>query len=270
MNDHATLRHACAAIEDVLPRFTELLRNDPDVTARAVGTWTLPDVACHISHVIRTDADALARRELPVVQLSPAGVAEWNTSTLADDPERDVRALADRIDKLGAGFFEVTANPPADPVTWLGGTHLPPSAVVCHLLEELLVHGHDAANAARASWPIEPAHAALAIVKGVLPVVAASPQSWARASDDARIRARVEVRLRGFERFTLALENGLRVESPLAHARVDAHLSVDPATLLLVMPGRQSVWRAVRGGNAMAWGRRPQALLTLLRNAVLP
>src|SRR5439155_4218117 len=124
-------------------------------------------------HVIRTDTDALARRELPVVRLSPAGVAEWNTSMLADDPERDLRTLADRIDTLGAGFFEVTANPPTDSVTWLGGTHLPASAVVCHLLEELLVHGHDAAFAAVASWPIEPAHAALAIAGGVLPVVAA-------------------------------------------------------------------------------------------------
>jgi hypothetical protein len=270
MNDHTTLLHACAAIEDVLPRFTELLRNNPDVTSKAVGTWTLPDVACHISHVIRTDTDALARRELPVVRLSPAGVAGWNASMLADDPERDLRALADRIDTLGDAFFDVRVNPPTEPITWLGGTRLPPSAVACHLLEELLVHGHDAANAAGMSWPIKPAHAALAIVGGVLPVVAASPQSWVRVSDDARVRARVEVRLRAFERFTLRLENGLRVESPPTQSRVDAHLSVDPATLLLVMPGRHSVWRAVRGGKVMAWGRRPQALLTLLRNTVLP
>jgi hypothetical protein len=270
MDERTTFAQACAAVEDVLPRFTELLRSNPDVTAKAVGTWTLPDVACHMSHVIRTDTDALARRELPSVQLSPAGVAVWNTSMLADDPERDLQALADRIDTLGAAFFDITVNPPAEPVTWIGGTRLPPSAVACHLLEELLVHGYDAATAAGTSWPIEPAHAALAIVGGVLPVVAASPQSWVRASGDARAHARVEVRLRAFERFTLALENGLRVESPPTHSRVDAYLSVDPASLLLVMPGRQSVWRAVRGGKVMAWGRRPQALLTLLRNTLLP
>lgn len=270
MNDRTTFVDACAAVEDVLPRFTELLRHNTDVTAKAVGTWTLPDVACHISHVIETDTDALAHRELPSVELSPAGVALWTTSMLADDPERNLRALADRIDTLGAAFFNLRTNPPTDPVTWIGGTQLPPSAVACHLLEELLVHGYDAAKAARTSWPIEPAHAALAIVGAAVPIIAARPQSWVRSSYDPRVRTRVEVRLRGFERFTLALDNGLRVEIPPTPSGVDVHLSADPASLLLVMPGRQSPWRALRRGKVMAWGRRPQALLTLLRNISLP
>jgi hypothetical protein len=270
MTDRATFERACGAIEEVLPAFTELVRRNPGVTAKAVGSWTLPEVACHISHVIEKDTDALARRQLPFVELSPRAVAVWTGAMLAEDPERDVTVLADRITALGSAFLELRAKPPAEPVTWVGGTQLPPSAVACHLLEELLVHGYDVAKAARARWCIEPAHAALAIVGAALPIIAASPESWLSRSYDPLVRARVEFRLRGFERYALVLDDGLHVEIPPTSSSADAHLSADPAQLLLVMLGRESHWRALRRGKVIVWGRRPQAVLTLLHNTSPP
>jgi hypothetical protein len=142
--------------------------------------------------------------------------------------------------------------------------------VACHLLEELLVHGYDAAKAARTRWRIAPAHAALAIVGGAVPIMSASPQSWVKPTYDPKARSRIEIRLRGHERFVLALDNGLHVESPPARSRADAYLSADPAALLLVMLGRRSRWGALVRGNVIAWGRRPQALFTLLGSTSPP
>ncbi len=260
----ATFADACAAVEEVLPRFTEVLRRNRGVTATAVGSWTLPEVACHVSHVIDKDTDALRGRPLPELELSPAAVAVATNSMLDDDPERDLMALADRIEALGATFLELRADPPTGAITWIGGSQLSPQAVACHLLEELLVHGYDAAKAARTRWPIEPEHAALAIVGAAVPIMSASPRSWVRPSCDPQVRARVEFRLRGHERFVLALDNGLHVEIPPARSGADAYLSADPAELLLVMLGRHSRWHALARGKVIAWGRRPKALPTLL------
>src|SRR4051812_3713901 len=270
MSESDTFERACAAIDVVLPRFAGVVRRGSGASATAIGSWSLPEVACHVSHVIEKDTDALVRRPLPDVELSPSAVGVMTNVMLDQDRERDVTVLADRLEALGATFLELRANPPREPVTWIGGTKLPPSAVACHLLEELLVHGYDAATAARAQWPIERAHAALAIVGAALPIIAASPESWLSHRYDPRIRARVEFRLRGFERYALALDDGLHVEIPLTRAKADAYLSADPAALLLVMLGRQSQWHALMRGKVMVWGRRPQALLTLLRSITPP
>lgn len=266
----ATFADACAAIQAVLPRFTELLRRNREVTDTAVGTWTLPQVACHVSHVIEKDTDALTGQPLPDVELSPAAVAVATNSMLHDDPERDLSVLADRIDALGASFLQLRANPPSEPVTWIGGAQLPPHAVACHLLEELLVHGYDAGKSTRTQWRIAPTHAALAIVGAAVPIMAASPESWVKPSYDPQVRARVEIRLRGHERFVLALDDGLHVEMPPTRSRPDVYLSVDPAALLLLMLGRRSQWSALVRGKVIAWGRRPQALFTLLGNLLPP
>src|SRR4051794_17370799 len=240
---------ACAAIEDVLPRFAELVRRSPGVTATAVGTWTLPDVACHVSHVIAKNTDALFRRPLPDVELSPGAVGVMTNVMLDADTERDVAALTDRIDALGSAFFELLEDPPTAPITWIGGVQLPPSAVACHLLEELLVHGYDVATAANAKWPIEPAYAALAILGAAAPIVNSKPEAWVRPGYETDIRAGVEFRLRGFDRFALRLDNGLHAEHPPAQPRADFYVSAHPSELLLIMLGRQSHWHAFFRGK---------------------
>ena len=265
-----TFVNARSAIEEVLPRFTELLRTNKDVTATAIGHWTVPEVACHVSHVIDKDTDSLTGRPLPDVELSPAAVAVWTNSMLNDDPERDLIALADRIDALGATFLDMQEAPPTEAVTWAGGTLLPPYAVACHLLEELLVHGYDVAKAARTRWPIAPAHAALAITGAAVPIMSASPQSWVKPGYDPRVQARLEVRLRSHERFALALDNGLHVELPPERSRADAYLSADPAALLLVMLGRKSKRGALLRGEIIAWGPRPKALFAVMSNISSP
>ena len=269
MNEGTTFADACAAIEEVLPRFTELLRRNHSVTTSAIGDWTLPEVACHVSHVISKDTDSLAGRMLPDVELSPAAVGVATNEMLADDPERDLVVLADRIDTLGATFLALRAHPPTAPVIWIGGTKLAPSAVACHLLEELLVHGHDVARAAGTRWRTEPRHAALAILGAAVPIIAASPQSWLRPGYEPHRRVRVQFRLRGHGSYAIALDDGLAIEMPPAQSHADAYLSADPSALLLLLLGRISPLRTVATGKAFVWGRRPQALQTV-RKAMLP
>lgn len=249
------------AVSEVLPRVTALLRGASDSARSAVGHWTIPDVACHLSHAVALDTAALDGGPLPEVEPTPTGTTAWTTSMLSADPERCLASLADRLDALGAAFLET--RPPSGTVRWMGGVDLAPSAVACHLLAELLVHGHDVAGAARVRWPIRPAHAALAVVGGGIPIINACPDLWVRHPVDAARRARVELHLRGHDRFTLSLDQRLTAELPPAGA-ADAHLAIAPDQALLIFFGRRSPWRVAASGRAFVWGRRPQALVTLL------
>lgn len=256
-----TFRDAQAAVGEVLPRFTALLRQLAVSPRPAVGHWTVADVACHLSHAVEIDTAALDGGMLPDIEPTPAGAAAWNSSMLEADPERDLAVLADRIDVRSAAFVERV--PTVTAVDWIFGVRLAPSAVACHLLAEVLLHGHDIASAVGAPWPIQPAHAALAIAGGGVPIINSCPELWVRHPVDPRARARVELRLRGHLRLTLALDQRLRAELPPARAP-DAYLATNPEQALLIFFGRRSPWRVAATGRAWVWGRRPWALLTLL------
>src|SRR3954467_7839046 len=90
---------ACAAIADVAPRVAELIRANRGVTRPAIGNWGLADLSAHISHVMKVDTAAVTGRPVPNVAppLTAARVSALTTMLMAADPERDARALADRI-----------------------------------------------------------------------------------------------------------------------------------------------------------------------------
>jgi hypothetical protein len=259
--DH--LAEARTAIKDITPRLVQLVR-DCAGQAPAVGHWTTGDVACHVSHVIKVDTDALAARPTPATQVRPPAVAALNDEELASDLERDPEALADRIKSLLEEFQRVSKAPASEEVTWLGDTRIPASAAACHLLEELLVHGFDLANATKSSWEITPAHAALAISGAAAPIAnAAGPLAFADPSRASGFRGRLDARLRGHGRFTLLFDEGLTVEEP-STIPADVRVSADPAALLLVLLGRVNPVRMMLGGKILVWGRRPWKLLRML------
>lgn len=264
----ARMDEARAAIAAVAPDFVRLVRQSADVrpVGPAVGTWTPGDVASHVRLVVEVDTDALAGRRLPGTPLRPPAVAAMNDAALAADPERDMGVLADRIEALLAEFLTVSGAPVSEEVTWLGGARLPASAVACHLLEELLVHGFDLATATGREWTIAPAHAALAIIGAVVPIVnGADPMAFVDPERALGFRARVEVRLRGHERFTFVFDDGMRIadgRSTAAGIRgpVDVHVSASPVSMLLLVLGRVRAPQAVLRGQVLAWGRRPWRL----------
>lgn len=147
----------------LLPRLVALVRSVPNPNSASVGTWTVGDVAAHLSHGFRADTDAIAGRPVPEAIVTKAGIAEATAKILAEDSERDPAVLADRMSALATEFDDVASRSRSATVDWLQGTRLPPSAVACHLLNECLVHGHDIAKATGRPWPIQRHHALLAI-----------------------------------------------------------------------------------------------------------
>jgi hypothetical protein len=259
------LTQARAALRDVVPHLVTLVRNVPDTNSASVGAWTVGDVAAHLSHVFRFDTNALAGRPMPEAMVTAAGMAEVNATMLAEDGQRDPAVLADRIDTLAHDFDDIASRSRAGTVDWLQGVRLPPSAVACHLLEECLIHGHDIARATGRPWPIRRHHALLAVEGGVLPLIGAlPPTAFVNQEKAGSFRARVGLRLRGGIRTVMVFDRGSLTLDTASACDVDAHISADPAALMLVFIGRQGIAKPLLGGKLTAWGRRPWQLTRML------
>src|SRR5438105_1546511 len=118
------LAEARAALREVVPELVGLVRSVPDPNAASIGTWRVGDVAAHLSHVFRTDSDALAERPLPRVTVTTAGMAELTATWLQEDSERDPSVLADRIEELAETFNEIAPRCTSTDVAWLQGARL--------------------------------------------------------------------------------------------------------------------------------------------------
>lgn len=260
-----TLAQARAALREVVPRLVALVRSVPNPNSASVGTWTVGDVAAHLSHGFRADTDAIAGRPVPEAIVTKAGIAEATAKILAEDSERDPAVLADRMSALATEFDDVASRSRSATVDWLQGTRLPPSAVACHLLNECLVHGHDIAKATGRPWPIQRHHALLAIEVFVLPLIAALPPTALVNQEQAgSFRARIELRLRGGQRTVMVFDRGSLTLDTGRARDVDAHISADPPTLMLVLIGRQGIWKPFLEGKLIAWGSRPWKLTRML------
>ncbi|MGP3975285.1 maleylpyruvate isomerase N-terminal domain-containing protein [Streptomyces sp. 8N114] len=260
-----TMAQARAALRDVVPSLVALVRSVPDANTASVGAWTVGDVAAHLSHVFRFDTDAVAGGPVPEATVTTAGMAEVNAKMLAEDGERDLAVLADRINALADEFDDVASRSRAATVGWLQGARLPPSAVACHLLEECLIHGHDIATATGRPWPIQRHHALLAIEGAALPLIAALPPTAFLDQEKAgTFRARFELRLRGGGRTLLVFDRGSLTLDAGSARDVDAHVSADPPALMLLFIGRQGMWKPLLEGKLATWGRRPWKLARML------
>ena len=68
--------------------------------------------------------------------------------------------LADRIQNEVASLIAATCNADGEEqIAWLGGVTISRTAVLGHLLLELLVHGFDIAKTQRRPWPVPAAQA---------------------------------------------------------------------------------------------------------------
>lgn len=264
---------ARAALAAAAARMSALVRaiNRPD--APALGIWNTTDLAVHISHsmdIVRSI----------VLASAPAGSDIWQLSTMttmlvAGEAERDLGAIATRIDASVAALLTALRDGAADgdPLRpWVvEGVELPLSTVACHALTELLVHGYDLAHADGAPWPIDRAHASLAIMGFVLPVLDALRSSLVNAEKAAGVKLTYHIVLRGGGgEAWLRFDDGDVEVFDTAPGRVDCHLSVDPAAFLLVSFGRTGQWPPILKGKLLAYGRKPWMGLRLASLAKTP
>lgn len=283
MVDWEQARHALRA---EVARVVPMLRSVRNPHAHAVGSWTVAEVAMHLSQAFLI-VPGLARDDLSDAHAllpSLAGLhgrsligdvwdlAGTTTLAVASDPERDPAVLADRIEERAAAFLDEAATHSAEEErAWLvEGTVVALPTMTCHLLNETIMHGRDIARGDGRRWPISPAHAALVFDGFIWPIFrAVGPRAMVDQQAAAGVRATYDLRLRGGRRYRFAFDDGaLTIEGPTPDP-VDCHISADPAALLLVAWGRRSQWRAIATGKLVAWGRKPwlgPRLRVLLRN----
>lgn len=262
------------ALVEQVGRVTALLRSVRHPEARAVGRWSLSDVAMHLSQawvlVPSLAADDLSdvHRLLPHLE-GQAGASlikdMWDlgdvTITGVDtDPERDLHVLADRIDARAGAFIDtLDAESIGRSHAWVvEGVTVGLPMLVCHLLNETIVHGQDIARADGRRWPIPRAHAVLVVEGFLVPAVSAlGPRTMVDQAAAKGLRATYEIHVRGGGRHWFAFDDGALAISRPGPGRVDCHISADPATLLLVAWDRSSQWPAIARGQLVAWGRKP-------------
>jgi hypothetical protein len=257
---------ARAALADVVPRLTELIRSIRDSRAPALGEWDAGQVALHLAHAWEIIPRLARREDLRPLLRHPAELADFTTAMVRSDAAGDRHDSAARIEAAASAFL---AAPIADPSPrpWLfEGTSLPASAFTCHLLNESLVHGYDIAHAEGRRWRIDPAHAGMAITGFLLPAMSAlDPRFPVDQRHAAGVEACYDIRLRDVDRFFFVFSDGaVRVEPP-SERRVDWHLSADPSAAFLVLWARTSLWPALLTGRLRGWGRRPALAMRLPR-----
>lgn len=277
MDTRTTAVDWAAALERLraeVDRTVGLLRSVRQPDLRAVGEWSVAEVAMHLSQAWLV-VPGLARRDLSrIYEVLPEMEGRAGDSFIADvwdlahvtksgvlsDPERDLEVIAGRIEERAEELFaELAGRSPEETHPWIvRGTTMPLSALVCHLLNETVMHGADVASGEGRHWRIDRRSAAVIIEGFILEVLKAlPPTALVDPERAAGVRATYHVKLRGGGAFRLRFEDGSVFVVPPAGRGVDCYLAADPAALLEVIWGRQSQWRAIAAGRLVAWGCRP-------------
>jgi hypothetical protein len=247
------------ALRAAVGRTADLLRRVDNGAAPVPGlTWTASEAAAHMIGELRDYALALARHTngymthaiRPSEAPSQIGAAV-NARQLVDVPERSVSRLADMVSEAVLAYVAAaTAADDSAAIPTANGLVLSPSVMTSLLLGEQVIHGLEIARAARRPWEIEPRDALL-IVPGVLSV---APEYLRPCAASARVS--FELRIRGANRYRLAVDHGTAVISS-AEEKSDCVITADPVAFLLLGFGRTSQWSPIIRGKLRAGGRKP-------------
>ncbi|MFD2765699.1 maleylpyruvate isomerase N-terminal domain-containing protein [Micromonospora eburnea] len=265
---------APAALAANADRFLALARSVPPDTM-VTADWTVTDTLAHLVslawyyvRLVDPASEPLPvpglDERLPLVTVDT--VADANDLVLRHLTERDPEPLLDRlredVDRLLAGC---AGRRPDEVVPWLGDARVPLAGLLAHLVNELLVHGHDIARAGRRPWTLPPRDAVLFLELFLAGIIR---HGYGRLFDgvDPPRRPRIVVLFTSAHSapLTLALDHG-RVRFAAPDERPDVTIRFDPATLNLMMFGRVSRARAVLTGRVRIGGPRPWLLPSFLR-----
>jgi hypothetical protein len=247
------------ALREAVDTSAELWRRVGRPDAPVPGlTWTAAETAAHTVGDLRDYAQALARHTGGYMthanrpQESPTRLsAAVNARHLMEVPERDMGRLADMLEEATATYLAAAvAADDSAAIPTPNGLVISPSTMTCLLLGEQLIHGLDISRAATAPWTISPRDALL-VIPGVLTV---APQ-YLRPSR-AHVRASFELRMRGANRYRMAVNKGTAVVTA-AGEKADCTITADPVAFLLLGYGRIPQWAPIIRGRLRAGGRKP-------------
>jgi uncharacterized protein (TIGR03083 family) len=254
------LADARVALQSVAGQLSALVRSATDPDARAMGVWSVAELATHITQVV----DVIPDLATGVMATSPLAefreLGHYTKGLVEEEAERDLHKLADRIDTNVRQFMEATASMTGNEARpWLvQGLTTDVLTFHCHLLNEMLVHGHDIARASGQRWTIDRAHAALALQGFIVPALEMlDPRTIVNQDKAARLKACYDVRLRGAGNVYLVFDEGTLTPEAPSPRRVHCHISAHPGELLLVMWKRKSQWGPIARFKLTAWGLKP-------------
>ncbi|MCM0677979.1 maleylpyruvate isomerase family mycothiol-dependent enzyme [Micromonospora phytophila] len=272
-------RVARTALADQTDRFVDLVRAAPR-QVMATAHWSVADTLAHVVSLAWYYV-CLVDREHPALPVPGLGgqlpdvtvdtVADFNDVLLRHLTERDPEVLLDRLQAdVKQLLVACEGRRPDETVPWLGGARVPLAGLCAHLVNELLIHGHDVARATGRPWPIPGRDAALFLELFLAGVVR---HGYGRLIDGGAPPSErpivVEFRSAYAAPVRLLLHRG-RVSFAEPGARPDARIDHDPGTLNLMMFGRVSRARAVLTGKVRIRGRRPWLLPAFLRKFRTP
>lgn len=254
----ADKERALAQLSGSTQRFVSLLRT-ADGSRNAIGHWNSAEVATHVGHIFKMYAEFARGGESPVSDhrnISPI----WDRM-VAEDTERDMVALAERIERGHAELVEALGRIGwTDKVHWHGGLQVPAYALVGILVNETEIHGLDIATAEDAPWKISRPNAALALES----LYTVMPEYLDPAHAD-KLNAIWLIKLRGASSTYFQLSGSRMNITTDKPGTVDCVISADPMTYLLVGYGRTGQWGAVLKGKVMTYGRKPWLGLTFAK-----
>lgn len=260
---------ALAAVKGTSVRLSELVRSVKHPDRPALGDWSIGDVAIHVSHVFSV-VTAMVRDGGSLM----GDVWDLGAITgvmVTGESDRDLPTVASRIETNADEFLSAMSEAGNEGSrAWLvEGITVPLATLTCHLLNEILVHGHDIATAEGMPWPLERSDTNLVVNGFLFPILGGLGRQMVDQAVAGRMRSCLDIRVRGGGRVYFVFEDGtLSVEAPSSR-KVDCHLSVDPTAFLLVAWGRKSKWDAIVRGQLLAWGIKPWhglKLREMLRN----
>jgi uncharacterized protein (TIGR03083 family) len=268
-----------AAIPRVAGQVNELIRSMPDVTIPIPGSaWSVGDAAAHLVVVFRAFTDAMeGRLEYWDARYGEGDIRTWarlaegNARTLREVPHRhDPHALAGQLREGVQAFLAATTERSPDyafRTPWYGQDRTRIlGCVMCLVLGELVLHGHDIARGLRRPWPIDPddaRHIISGVFTHMIPLVV-NPQS----TKGRHMSYQLDVS--GGPRFIVRFHDGRATVEPTGSRPVDCHLAGDPVTVLLFGYGRVGQWGKVAQGKLRAWGRKPWLGLSFKRFLINP
>jgi hypothetical protein len=257
-----------AAISAATERFVGVARQvRAPATRLRDSNWSAADLVAHVA----AGADGYARYLegdvtpfADITNLAGGSLTASNAGLLAEDTERDIGVLVDRLSMRARDLCTEAAPRSLDEPASFHGRPAPLRCILASTLAEILLHGRDLATSIGVRWPISKREATL-VLENIAPLfpLLIDPDTTRVLVGSIRVRLRGgrDIPLR-FDRGTLTLDAEIR--------RFDATVSADPVAFLLVAYGRRSQWSQIVRGGLVAWGRRPWLALRLKSYLVNP
>ena len=266
MERSAILLAARTALAENIAWITDLMVRQDDLTTPIGGgsRWTVREVAAHLVVGLRMYSDLAAGVPVslaPAEGEAPGARGERMIAAIGEtDPEKLAAVLRDAAESFLGG---TSGSDTAQPISYYGGTVVDLADLTSVLVGEAVLHGYDLAQAVRAPWPIDPAHALLAVggyatISGLL----------VNPATTTGLTVAYGLHLRGAPSVVARFVDGAYAREPGGAA--EAEIAADPVAFLLVSAGRLDRWPAIACGAITLGGAKPDLAATYWDRFVFP